>query len=64
VGKDVCIEGLVVATGMTLLATIGDMINDHRFASLWFTIYACAGLICYVSLGAPIPFAKKNRSEQ
>jgi hypothetical protein len=63
VGKEANIPGIVVATAMTLFATIGDTLNEHRMASLWFTIFACSFLVLYVSIGAPLPCLRKKKSE-
>lgn len=52
------LEGVIVSAGIALIATCGDTVNRHRFASLWLIMFACSIVILYVSLGLPYPFKR------
>jgi hypothetical protein len=58
------VEGIITAAGMALIATVGDLVNEHRFASLWLTVFACAIVILYASMGLPYPFRNDSTSDE
>jgi hypothetical protein len=60
VNRDASLEGVIVAMGICLAGTLGDMICDHKYASLWITMFACAYVVLYVSMGAPLPWRKRR----